>query len=89
MGPKLKPGDKYTLKDGRVVEVVVNPFVLLGLEDKGCDVCCLDVGEGKCLSSRLLTPSCLYLIGTYNYFKWSEDDAEQSEDDNSREDKVS
>ena len=41
MEPKLKPGDKYTLKDGRVVEVVMNPFVLLGAEDKGCDVCCL------------------------------------------------
>jgi len=88
MEPKLKPGDKYTLKDGRVVEVVMSPFVLLGLENKGCKVCCLKTGGESCLATRLIATSCLLLIGD-NYFKWSEDDAEQSEDDNSREDKVS
>lgn len=57
MEPKLKPGDKYTLKDGRVVEVVMNPFVLLGLENKRCNVCCLYEGEDECLESTLHSPS--------------------------------
>lgn len=34
MEQKLKPGDKYTLTDGSVVEVVENIFILLGLEGK-------------------------------------------------------
>jgi len=63
---EFKPGDRVTLKDGTLVEVMIAPEKLLGIEDtrSACNRCCL-------LHERCdeLLGYCTDKIGYHEYLK--------------------
>lgn len=80
---KLKVGDVVTLKDGRKVQLEINPLHHLGIEDykSDCQQCSLQARE--CITPGFLG-CCQAPKGTY--FKWvDENDAENIQVNDARE----